>query len=258
MPQTFKKIAIKIVQWAVLLYLLVCIGIAFCQSSLLFHPTKRPNANKEWTTEDIDSRAPAYAGVVFSSEFPTNIYLMFHGNGGQADDREYMYKLLPPNSALYVMEYPTYGKRGGIITEASINATALRSYDYLSKTRPYPITIIGESLGVGPAAYVASRRRVRSLILITPYRSLPQLCQEHVGFLPVYWLCTYRWDLPKLLQKFEGKLTIVGAHGDEVVPVSHARTLSKDFPDAKLYIIDGGHNSWDKDSMREVFEREAI
>ena len=259
MPSALKKFFIRAFEILAFIYLLLCIGLAFAQPSLIFHPTHRPNKNPEWTTEDIDSDMPVYAGVVFGVKRPNHVYFLIHGNEGQADDMDYYYKLLPAGSALYVMEYPGYGKRGGAFIQNGINATALRSYDFLEKRFVQSsVTVIGESLGVGPAAYIASLRPVENLYLITPYHDLPGLLQQKIPWLPAAWLCTYRWDVAELLKNFEGHLTLVGVRNDTLVPAAEAQRLSQELPRAHLEIIDGTHNNWDEDAMKNILQGDNL
>jgi pimeloyl-ACP methyl ester carboxylesterase len=55
-----------------------------------------------------------------------------------------------------------------------------------------------------------------------------------------------RYDNAENLKSFHGKIAVVGAERDEVVPVRHAKELFTLLPmDKRMWIIKGaGHNDW--------------
>lgn len=44
---------------------------------------------------------------------PETVWLMMHGNAGQASNRDYALEVMAPSDAIYVMEYSGYGDRPG-------------------------------------------------------------------------------------------------------------------------------------------------
>ncbi|MBP7174612.1 MAG: hypothetical protein KBA53_00145 [Thermoclostridium sp.] len=77
-----------------------------------------------------------------------------------------------PGSHFMCTDYPSYGFSDGFVCEASMKELALITYDtaiqwdFVDKSN---ITVIGYSIGTGPASYLASQRELASLALLAPY-----------------------------------------------------------------------------------------
>lgn len=226
---------------------MLMIAVVTNQSHFMFFPTHRTEKNKAWKVEG------KYIGVKFETANPRQIFFLMHGNCGQADERTYFLGVLPQGTSLYVLEYPGYGPRRGKRTQQSIDRAALEAYDALRANFPeLPITVIGESIGNGPAAYVAGQRNPENLVLLTPYHDFPSLAQEKVPVFPAYWLCHYRWDIPKALENYSGKTLIIGASHDEIIPPEQTRKLAEALPQAEFIVIDGGHDRRTVAKLKEI------
>lgn len=83
-------------------YFLICGALFSFQRSLLFQPTHRENRGK-LTPWIVDGEQIGFCREVPN---PKGIWLMMHGNAGQASDREYVLPHIPKSDAFYVLEYP--------------------------------------------------------------------------------------------------------------------------------------------------------
>lgn len=69
-------------------------------------------------------------------------------------------------------DYPSYGISDGYATEDAIKELALDTYDtaiqwdFVDKSR---VTVMGYSIGTGPASYLAAHRDLASVVLLAPY-----------------------------------------------------------------------------------------
>jgi len=225
---------------AILITLLVVI-FAF-QRKILYHPTHRPETNglSAWT---LDGRLVGYAREVAR---PRNIWLFIHGNAGQAADRVYALQCFPDSDSVFILEYPGYGSRPGSPGKASFNAAAEEAYLWLRKTYPdLPVCVIGESIGSGPASALARlEKRPDKLVLVVPFDNLAGVARDHFPLIPAGLLLLDRWDNVETLKGYAGKVEILGAVDDRVIPVRHARTLAGSLPQAIYHEIPGGHNDW--------------
>jgi Predicted thioesterase involved in non-ribosomal peptide biosynthesis len=194
----------------------------------------------EWT---IDGRLIGFASIVGK---PTRIWLMCHGNGGQAAHRHIMRTCLPADESLYILEYPGYGRRPGKPSMASINAAAVEAFTSLRKQFPeLPIGVIGESLGSGPASYLCSLDDTPDrLVLIVPYDKLVKVAKEHMRYLPVSLLMRDKWDNGKALAAYRKPVDIFAATRDTIIPIHHARALAGAVPHARFHEMTCGHNDW--------------
>ncbi|MCC6509951.1 MAG: alpha/beta fold hydrolase [Pirellulaceae bacterium] len=171
---------------------------------------------------------------------------MMHGNAGQASDRDYVLGHLSDHDSLYVLEYPGYGDRSGSPSKTSIDAAAQQAFNELRTIYPQkPVCVIGESIGSGPAAMLASSTQPpEKLVLITPFDSLYRVAARRFFFLPVWLLLLDRWDNMTALRDYQGDVDIYGAQDDTIIPVHHARSLAQACKNAKFHLIPGGHNDW--------------
>src|SRR5688500_5733975 len=146
----------KLKSWAIVsavLILLCMIGCSSIERRLLFYPTHRDsdNALQRWTHEG------QLTGSARTGPSPQTVWLLLHGNGGQACDRTYAPPRFSPNDSVFILEYPGYGKRAGLPGKDSINAAAKEAYLLLRKNFPNtPVCVASESIGSGPACFLAT------------------------------------------------------------------------------------------------------
>ena len=227
-------------------YGFLCINIYLTQGSILYAPTADPavkSALRSWTLGD---RTIGYAREVPS---PRAVWLMLHGNAGQAEHRDYILPLLPATDSLYVLEYPGFGLRAGKPSRESINAAAFEAYALLRKENPNtPIGVIGESIGSGPACELARMSMPPDkIVLLTPFDNLANVAAGHFRLLPIRLLLRDHWDNVEALRGYRGPVEIYGAVEDTVIPFAHAEALARQHPGAIFRTTSGGHNDWSRD-----------
>jgi hypothetical protein len=240
----------------VLVAFLLGVGVnrlpAMLESTFLYFPTHSEAGTylQEWRA---GGKLIGYSSPVAS---PRMVWLMFHGNAGQASDRGYVRGSLPDADALFILEYPGYGQREGAPSMASINAAAVEAYAVLRALFPgVPIGVIGESLGSGPASYLCSRENPPArAVLIVPFDNLLSVAKEHIRFLPVSLLMRDKWDNVAALAGYSGRVDIYGAAWDTVIPVHHARQLAQALSRATYYEVDCGHNDWSSRGLVKIAE----
>ena len=177
---------------------------------------------------------------------PRAIWLMMHGNAGQAADRDYVLKCLSPLDSLYVLEYPGYGSREGSPSLTAMNAAAREAYELLRSRHPaVPVCVLGESIGSGPACALSrAKPPPDKIVLVVPFDVLANVAARRFPFLPVRLLLRDAWDNVESLQGYRGPVEIFAAEADTIIPVAHARNLAKQVPGAHFVAFAGGHNDW--------------
>lgn len=180
---------------------------------------------------------------------PKNVWLMLHGNGGQAAHRASALPYFSADDSVFVLEYPGYGLRAGTPSMTAINAAARAAYDLLREKFPNtPICVLGESLGTGPACTLAIHPNPpQKIVLIVPYDELAKVAAEHYPFLPVRLMLNDNWNNLTALANYCGPLEIYAEKFDTVIPISHARALAASRPQAVFHELIGGHNDWTLD-----------
>lgn len=229
------------------------LGLMACRApierSLLFFPSHQPADGRlaPWIEKGI------LIGYSRAVDSPANVWLVLHGNGGQASDRAYQLSHFGSRDSVYFVEYPGYGSRPGVPSAGSINTAAKEGYLILRRDYPRtPVCVVGESLGSGPASVLAGLDRPPDkLVLIVPFDRLSSVASEHYPDLIVELLLIDDWDNVKALSHFRGPLDIFGARDDTVIPVTHARELAASVPGSNFVLIDGGHG-WSSQPLVKI------
>jgi fermentation-respiration switch protein FrsA (DUF1100 family) len=163
---------------------------------------------------------------------------------------------LLPDTALYLLHYRGYGGSEGSPSEAGLRTDAQALYAHVA-SRHSAITVVGRSLGGGPAVHLAATRPVQRLVLLVPFDSLLAVAHDAMPWLPVNLLLQDRWDVAAEATRVRTPTTIVAAAQDTVVPVNHARALHRAFQPgvAELLVVsDLDHNTpiLESDIIRKV------
>src|SRR5438270_691969 len=153
-------------------------GCATVQRKLLFYPTHRTQTTglTEWKHEGA---LIGYSRLVAD---PENVWLLIHGNAGQAADRIYAISAFSAHDSVFVLEYPGYGSRPGKPSKGAFDAAAAEAYRLLRNSFPgKPVCVTGESIGSGPACMLA-REAVSpdKLVLVVPFDDLKRVAADHL------------------------------------------------------------------------------
>jgi len=239
--------------WVLLLCTTSLLGVIGCspiERKLLFHPTHRAHDNRlaPWTH---NGEIIGYARKV---DAPRNVWLMMHGNAGQASGRIYALSRFSNEDSIYILEYPGYGKRKGVPSKASFNQAAREAYLLLRETYPHiPVCVVGESIGSGPASFLATLAHPPDkIVLLVPFDELAAAAKDHFPAILVYLILSDNWNNGAALAGYKGPVEIFGAQADDIIPLKHARTLAAAVPGSKLIILTGGHNDWAGDPRAKI------
>ena len=223
-------------------YLAVVLVADINQRALIFFPSHQRSETqlRPWV---VEGRTIGFCREVNG---PGTVWLMAHGNAGQASQRDYVLGHVAPGNSLYVLEYPGYGQREGSPSKASMDGAAAEAYHVLRKEFPRtPVGVVGESIGSGPVSSLASDPvPPDKIVLIVPFDTFASVAQQHMPFLPVRAILKDKWDNIQALSGYAGPIDIYGATDDRIIPVEHARRLAAALHNARFVLIPGGHNDW--------------
>ncbi len=167
--------------------------------------------------------------------------------GGNAENSELTineFKNSFKNYALYFLEYRGYGKSKGKPNQKDIIEDAIKLYDEVKK-RHSRIYIIGRSLGSGVAQFVANKKEVDKLILVTPYSSIEDVAKNRFPIFPVSLLLKDKYRVIDLAHHLKAKkILIILASNDEVIPKDVSKKLIDAIKRAKVITLkNSNHNS---------------
>lgn len=227
------------------LYGLIVLGVYADQRSFLFFPTHETLSSSKlrmWMENGVE------LGYACETPNPKAVWLMTHGNAGQAAHRDYVLQRMSPGDALYVVEYPGYGLRGGSTSLTSMNRAAAEAYRKLRSRYPgIPINVLGESVGSGPACALAMEPVPPDrIVLVVPFDTFVSVASEHMPYVPVKLLLKDRWNNCEALKGYRGPVDIYGARLDGIIPPAHAQALARSVPQSHFVMLEGGHNDWSR------------
>ena len=104
---------------------------------------------------------------------------------------------------------------------------------------------MGRSLGSGAATYLASKRPVEKMLLISPFDSIKSVAQNKFPIYPMFLLLKDKYDSIGRVKDISAKTIVLIAENDEVIPKKHSLRLISEFPPEQLTIktiSDAGHN----------------
>jgi|LSQX01.1.fsa_nt_gb pimeloyl-ACP methyl ester carboxylesterase len=224
------------------------------QNHFLYYPGRRLPTTGELGVLNLrfwPSGPAAYRGFIGAATIAAaqGTVIVFHGNAGTAADRAYYADALAPLGYRVILaEYPGYGRRDGRLGEAPFISDAKETLRLVSGQYGSPIFLLGESLGCGVAARLAGDNslRIDGVLLVTPWDTLRAVAGHHFPWAPLRLLLRDRYDSVGHLKAYPGRVGIVGAEKDEVIPVRHATALYESRAgDKRMWIIPGaGHNDW--------------
>ncbi len=232
---------------AAVAYVALCALVALRQRDLMYFPalTRAPGADTGLTLSSDGVRVRAW---VVNPGRP-NAIVYFGGNAEAVQAHRDTFAQWFPRHTVYLPAYRGYGASEGTPEEAALKRDALVFFDHAA-ARHASVDVIGRSLGGGVAAHVASNRPVQRLALVTPFDRMETVAAHHYPWLPVAWLLTERFDTVAALDGFEGRVLVIRAEHDEVVPAHSTRRLVDALPGSTTRVVTlagAGHNALDAD-----------
>lgn len=234
-----------------LFYLLLLLFVYLKQESFIFFPTQGKHQlsgeNKKSTIEYTFSHAgETLNGWLMNEEAAKDLLIIYYG--GNAED--IFYSIAEFNnfkeSAVLFVNYRGYGTSGGKPGEKELFSDALAIIDDVHKKySPQKTYLIGRSLGSGVAAYVASKREVSGVILVTPYDSIESLARRQFPFLPTSLLLKHKFRSIDYVEKITcPSLVIYGGRDSIISPKSTEKLLGHFITKPEtIFIKEGGHNN---------------
>lgn len=179
--------------------------------------------------------------------------LLIHGAGSSERKR-----FAPLRSALQKREIGSmafdcigHGETGGVVHESSLASRTRQAAAVIDAHQSAsPLAIVGTSMGAYNAIKLTEKRKVDALVLVVPGVYAPEAYELpfDAGFTAVIrqersWDSTDAW---KILEKFEGRLLVVAAEHDKVIPPEIPERLVRAAKKAawrKLHIVPGAEHN---------------
>ncbi|MEX0996664.1 MAG: alpha/beta hydrolase [Flavobacteriaceae bacterium] len=245
----------KILYTLVILYVMLIAALTLFQEKLIFLPsTLAADYEYQFTEpfEEINLEAADGAllnAIHFKTENPKGVILYFHGNAGDLSRwGEITSSFTKYNWDVLVMDYRSYGKSTGKLSESALYEDAQLFYDYVSKRyKEEEIILYGRSLGTAFATKLAAENTPGLLILETPFYNLTSVAKKRFPIFPVHYLIKYEFKSNEYIKKVNCKTFIFHGTNDNVVPYDSGKKLYElASPSGGKHFITikrGGHNN---------------
>jgi uncharacterized protein len=228
----------KLTKWAgvaVLLgYVAVCTGMYTMQRTLVFpklagHVTAVdagfPEA-EEVTLQTSDGERLVAWYVAPKPDKPLFIY--FHGNGDTLNWRVSRNRsLVADGNGLLAVSYRGYEGSTGSPSEDGMHLDAAAAYAFAADHQipPDRIVLWGHSLGTGVAVWLAAERKIKALVLESPYTSVADVAAMNYPLLPVRWLLKDQFHSDWLISKVTAPVLVFHGDKDDTIPISFGQRL---------------------------------
>lgn len=243
----------RLLLFAVLILSLSFVMFYMFQEKLIFLPTKLTqdytySFNTSFEEVFLDSPDGARLNALhFHAEHPKGLILYFHGNAGDLSRwGEIAQSFVLMGYDVLIMDYRTYGKSTGILSEPALHSDAQLFYDYaLKKCSERDVLVYGRSLGASIATKVASNNNPKKLLLETPFYNLSDVAQERFPFLPLKYMLNYKFTSNEYIQQVKAPIRIFHGTADKVVSYESGKKLFEVIPitDKVLYTIENGQHN---------------
>jgi len=207
----------------------------------LYFPTEKVNHNYDRESFNNENE---YIDVVVLNKGKKKAILYFGGNGESVICNANDFLTALPSYTVYLLNYRGYGGSTGKPEEQAIYSDALCLFDRVQKYH-LNISVIGRSLGSGVATFLATKRTIEKLALVTPYDSMESVAQNRLLIYPMVLLLKDKYDSLSRVKYIKVKTLAIIAENDKVIPRKHSVRLVKEFPSTQISvkIINGvGHN----------------
>ncbi len=217
-----------------ILFIVAYIGVALylylTQRSKIFNfdivPKKEPKVLKN-CTKCKKVKLMVQDGLldgVYLDNSSKKLIIYFGGNADDATDFLEIIKDMRGFDAV-AFNYRGNGLSKGIPSEKALYEDALKIYDNFAKDKE--VYLIGRSLGSGVATYLASKREVKKLFLITPYDSIENVAKEKYPVFPISLLLRYKFNSKKYIEQVKAPIVIFMVKGDKTVSNKRTKNLIK-------------------------------
>ena len=179
-------------------------------------------------------------GVIYEPLHPKSTMLFFAGRSHDVVGIISKLSNLYPNVRIISFNYRSYGKSTGKITEQALLSDGVKIADLVQKNYG-DFYLLGYSLGSNIASYIASKRRVKSLILIGAFDSIASLAKSKFvdrGFFPMIDLSTifrYKLRTGVYVQSVDSDTYLLVSKSDETTYIQNARELKSKIKNLVYY-----------------------
>lgn len=207
------------------IYLFVTFFIYIKQRDFIYYPSKVEEfkeLEKVYTIDNLQIK------TLLLNRDEDSAIIYFGGNGESVEHNIPDFSKILKEFDIYFVKYRGYGGSQGNPTEKDLYNDALYIFDDLKK-RYKTVSIIGRSLGSSVATYVASKRDIEKLILVTPFDSLENIAKDIFPIFPISLMLKDKFNSIDRVKSIKCKTLIITAKNDKIVAKKYSLNLINRF-----------------------------
>ena len=222
-------------------YLGLCAYLYLFQDGMIFKDERAQKIellpfikNVKELSFEVENSITLYGKHKISQNSENPIILYF---GGNASDITSFFNFTTNIKDYEVISfnYRGYVNSQGKPSQEKFFEDALKIYDKYSKTKK--VIVIGRSLGTGVATFLASKRDVKALVLITPYDSISSMAKSNYPIFPIDILLKHKFESLKYIQEVKNPVVLFEVKGDKVIPKKHFEKLKSKVKNLQSHIV---------------------
>lgn len=222
-------------------YLGLCIYLYLFQDSMIFKAQKATKVELLPYIKDVkeisfkvEENITLYGKHKTTTNTKKPMLLYFGGNSSDITS------FFNHTTKLKDYEIISFNYRGYINSQGSPSQDkffedAVKIYDKYTKNKE--VIVIGKSLGTGMASFLASKRELKGLVLLTPYDSISSMAKKKYPIFPIDLLLKHKFESTKYLKTVNTGTILFEVEGDEVIKKYHFEKLKKEVKNLKSHIV---------------------
>lgn len=241
------KMIVQIIIAIGLIYLLFGAFLFFNQQNMIYYPSKidflKCDNFQGYMKYDMDGTR-----FYHNHRSENDVVIYFHGNAGSACDRTKIKEILEKTQkSLIFVEYTGYSIENEEPTKEAILNNANIITGFIKQKGYQELILIGESIGNGPAAYMASNiKEVNRIIAMSSFTSIVDIAKKTYWMYPLQFMIKENYDNKEWLKEYNESIMIIHGTKDKIIPINNAKELFESLSTTKkhfLEIEEGNHNN---------------
>jgi len=236
---------LKVLAFLLLGYAALVGAMYLLQNRLIFFPQPLWQAPQGPHVQPAAVERPGATlrGWIVNPDSSGPLVIYFGGNAEELSTAVATFARLDATTAL--INYRGYGASDGSpsLGRLSDDAHAVVVAMHARWGADRPVILFGRSIGSGLAAQATRAAPVDGVILMSPFRTLAEVGQRHMPFLPVRWLLRDNIDITAAIDTLPDRILVLYGARDTIIPPEESLALARHLPPtARLVEYAGGNN----------------
>ena len=253
------------------IYISIGLILFIFQRKILFNISNKPKKPEDYELNNIkELQIKTLDGVNLLAWYsrpnanqPLLVY--FHGNSFDIGERAHRIKrYINKGLGVLLLAWRGYSGNLGKPTEKNLYIDGESTIKWIIENLNYDyenLIIYGESLGCAVAVELGTRYKFKSIVLESPFTSIPDIARKRYKIYPIKNLVLDKFDNYSKIDKILSPLLIISGKKDEVIPHEHSKKLflKAKNPKKNLFIDEAMHNNlYDFNIDKEVIEFNSL